>query len=360
MKNLERLNPKLKIGNDCVLMSVSGVLEVMGRLSYALTYSDFDLIYDLNHFLAFENPKRPEDYVSPSNSLLIPGSIDLVFHDDYSDYIYDYVQATNLFEWEVILHNEYRHDLDLEWEYIQRGLPVFFKCDHYYLYDYYSTQVPDMFHFHTVHHIATLFDINAEKGVCTIADKFYSVFLEIPMAQYIEAKNSTYTSPHLATVHILDSQEPESETIRKFFKTNIQRLLQDTVTIHSRTYQKHTNALRAFMNDFPEFIHKIAELKGDYAPQFISRILRPVRYQKLSYAHLMTYVQGEVREVEELLKPLQEVGDKWFILDKICDKCYLKGDKILNYSDRLFKVLGEIYEMESKIFERLAQIETTL
>lgn len=360
-KKFETVRPTLKVGSNCGLMNVSGILEMNQHLSYALSYSDFDFLYHPEYYLTYINPKRPEEYVSPTNELIITSSIDLLFHKDYSHYTAMVGQSYDLIHVENVYEGEKRPDLDTEMKYIQNEIPLIYSADHYYLADCYREQFPTMLHYHSGSHGAVLADIDLEQQQCTIMDKFFGVLLDVPIEKYIESKMSEYLNyNYFSVVHYKEMDLPERERIRVLLKKNIQQTLQEKVEIQGREYYKNVVGLKMLIEDLPHFLGTLSELKGKYAPQFMTNTFTPIILQKMGFKNLMSYVSEEVTELQEILDPLQRVSDLWNRVDALCDMCFLKGQQVLDYMSRYHDTFCEIYEWESRIFMKLAEVETIL
>ncbi len=355
------IDPNLKIGSDCGLMNVSGILELNNCLSYALTYTDFDFLYSFEHYFNYKNPKRPKKYISKDNDLVIVGGIDLVFHDDYKFYNEEIYKAYGLFYPEAVYRGNKRNTVNVEMKYLAKGIPLIVSCDHYYLHQSYVKEKPTMMHYHTSSHSLVVLDIDQNKQTCTVLDKFFGVLMEVPLERYLNAKMSeTLNKNYIVLLNIKEMDLPESERIRRLLKDNLNQTLLDQITINGRTYIKNLKGLKNLIDEWPQFVKKMAELKGKYAPQFTTRVFRPFILQKLSFKNLMVYVSEEVTELKAVSEQFAEAVELWNRIDLLCDKCYIKNHNILDYIERFANVWRDIYEVESQIFETLSQIEQSL
>ncbi|MCK4257909.1 MAG: hypothetical protein KAX49_02965 [Halanaerobiales bacterium] len=360
-KKLEKVIPNLKVGNGCMLMNVSGILEYENYLSYSLTYSTFDFLYDFDHLTTFLNPKRPEEYISKDNELFIVGGIDSLYHEDYEIYTRNHCQQYNLFQGVRVYEGEKRQNLEVEIEYIQKDIPLIFCCDQYYLYEYYKKKNSAMNLDHSSSHSAVLVDIDLDNKQCTIMDKFYDVIVEVPLKAYIEAKTSDHLRrSYFAQVIIQRMDIPENERIRLLLKKNLNQTLEETATIEGRTYMKNLKGLEMLIKDLPKFFKLMSELKGKYAPQFTTKLLSPMILEKVSFKNLMSYVSKTIIELQKINELLNNLSTTWMLVDKLCDKCFLKKHHIVDYTDRFATIFKNIYEMECQVIETLASVEKLL
>lgn len=355
-----KLDPALKIGYTCFHMNISGIMELQDRLHYALAYTDLDFIYDFQHFFTYDNPKRPEEYISKDNELIIEGSIDLLFHRDYADYIDNNTKSFNLFDYTVHV-NPKEKDLAFETLFIEQGIPLIFPCDHYYLFQEYREQFPAMYHFHTGGHSAVLVDVDFAHETCTILDKFYAALFTTSIEKYIQAKTSEHLrNSKFLTANIVPTGLQRSEEIRALLKKNIARTLPEEITINGNTYAKNIKGIQILINDLPTFLQEMSNLKGKYAPQFTTRVFRPIILQRIGFKNLIWNLSQEVEELQPILQPLEETMKKWLQVDMLCDKCFLKNDFLPDYTENYLHTFQSIYEAEAIILDTLSSIEKML
>lgn len=337
------------------------MLEYKGALSLAFSYCIYDFIYCPQTYTIFNNPKPVEEYISKDNDLLITGSLDSQYHSDYMSFINSIVDEYNFFEI-VKFDSEMRFDLKvLKAEYLDKGIPIAFPCDHYYLYEEYRKKSSNLLHYHTGWHTAILLDININNGTCYVVDKFFSYIGNISIENYLFATKSDYIkTPICFTVNNTGLVNlSEEERVRYLFKNAIKNSLTDNIIINNTVYYKNLKALQLLIVNFENHLLDLMNQKEKYAPQFTTKLLKQVRLNKKGFNHLINYANKylKCKHIEDLEYKYLDAVNLWTSIDQLCDKCYLQGNYIIDYKDRLIKILNNIYETEKYIFDSLVKIE---
>jgi hypothetical protein len=154
-------------------MNISGIYEGMGVLFLSLGYTNMDFLYNKEIFTEFINPKPSKEYISKDNDLVIAEDINSKYMncthkyvDSFSNTIYKPVTETIKFDGDIDLQ-------ELKANYLDKGLPVMYSFDHYYIYEDYIKLTSNILHFHTNGHMAILSDLDFENETAEIVDKFY-------------------------------------------------------------------------------------------------------------------------------------------------------------------------------------------
>lgn len=361
MENYEfqAVRPKLKVGFNCVAMNISAILEYKQMLSLALAYTNFDMIYNPDTFTKYIDFQKPESYISKSNDLLICKSTNAVLHNDYINYIQKVRDEFNLFKINEISFDA-SNDIDkLKEIYLDKDNPVIFTCDHYYMYDDYRKSTGDVLHYHSENHAAVLVGIEDES--CYIIDKFFSFAGKASMENF----RNSILSEHICnkyywTVDATKYNElNEEERIRRLLKQNIDITLKDEVNINGTRYFKNIKALNCFIRDFDGFIDEFMNSKGKYAPQFMVDLLKQIILQRVSYNSLLNYINEFIiiDELKDMKVLAEEIMKLWLRIDYMCDKCYLSGNTLIDYKERLLEVFNQICNKENLMLNYLNEIK---
>ncbi|MGB7606343.1 MAG: hypothetical protein WBL93_12805 [Lutisporaceae bacterium] len=362
--NADIIIPDLKVGANCFLMNISGVFEYKGMLSMALLYTNLDFLYNPDYYTVFINPRPPEDYISKDNELLIPGSLDSLYHRDYMKYIYQNTKSPDAFSINKInpgILNDYNELKNLI---ITKNSPVIFKGDHFYLHDDYIKKTGDIMHYHSGFHSATIVDLNNDNKTCLIIDKFFSFVGEVSLESYKNAVNSNYiTKPDCSIIEVNRFQHmDEVERTRFLLKENIESSLEEYSIINDIKYYKNVKALEMFIGNYERHLIEVMEQKGKYAPQFTTKILKPVRLNKLGFSNLIIYIKDvlNIKILHEIEPLCKEITSLWTRADQLCDKCYLTGKTVIEYKDRLLDTYYIILEKEKVLFDKLEKLYVVL
>lgn len=363
--NISKINPKLKVGSDCFLMSISALLEYKEMLSLALTYTSYDFIYNPDYYTSFINPKPAHEYVSKENELLMPGELDSVYHRDYGFLVDNKFENSNIVSMNKIDEREMQDIKLLKELYLDKPTPIQFTCDHYYMYEDYKKKTTDMAQYHTPGHTAVLVDYNEETETCYVIDKFFSFVGEVKLDNFINAIRSEYLEKkyrgNLVQINKL-TDISEKERAAFMLKSSTSNIYEEYITINNIKYQMNVNALGHFIENFEMHLNELVNQKGKYAPQFTTKLTRPVRLNKIGYRNILMYLK-DILLMEELfeIEPIiSEATTLWIRIDQLCDKCYLTGSTIIEYKDRLLSVFREIHEKEKVIFDILHKINRKL
>lgn len=356
--------PDLKIGAGCTLMDVSGILEYHGCLSYAISYSNFDFLYNKERLTEFINPKRPEEYISKDDDLVIEVQIDSAYHQDivvWNNYILEYYDLFQVKPLTVNLENDLD---DLKRNFLDNDIPLIFPCDHYYMYDDYKKYNSNILRYHSSNHMAVLMDVNVDEQKCYIIDKFFAFVGEISLESFLSAALSDHLQESKGNCGYVEfkqneySGQNEKTRVKALLKKSLELTLKPTVNINNQKYYKNTVALEMFMHDFSDFLDKMLELKGKYAPQFTSKLFHNVMLQRVSFSNLVGYISKymDLNELDQLKRLTEDAAKLWLRIDALCDKCYLKGNLLTDYTDRFLQVLSKIYDNETEILRILKEI----
>lgn len=351
-----------KIGYNCTFMAFSAIFESKNLLSYALAYTNSDFLYNYHSFITCENTANAELLISKTNQLIIEKNPRWIFHKSYNKNIFNLVNKYDLFEPFFI---EFDKDSiigveQIKKEYIDKGLPIIFKCDHYYLYNEYKKKTKDILHYHSSGHSAVLLDIDINNNSCIVSDKFFSFFGEVKLSSLLSSMKSNYIcNPGFGYIDIKKLEKiSEEERIYKYLKENIINTLIDEISIDGIKYYKNIKGLKMFVDDFDDITKSLTESKGIYAPQFTVNLVQPIILQRRSFSNLLKYINKNSKNIrlERIQSICDEVSKLWFRIDMLCDKCFLSGNSLTDYKERILKVLKQIYEYESVIHETLSKI----
>lgn len=356
------IKPDFKIGYNCEKMAISTFLEVQKRLSYALSYTNFDFIYNSDHFTMRENTKASELLLSKNNHLIMEENVQWGYHKAYNDYHKSLIKDYGLFKPKTysIVDKSYIDLTELKEDYLDNGIPISIFIDHYYVYDEYKKLTSDIVQYHSESHAVAILDLDIKNNRCIVVDKLFSFLGEVKLEHLISSFMSDYVKDFRYSFLEIEKDEyqTENERIRKYLKKNIEDTLKNEVTIGDVKYYKNINALKMFIDDFDEVVLKLVDDHGLYAPQFTNNLLQPIIHQRRSFKNLMKYISDNIEkeELKNIYLSLEEIQNNWLKIMLLCNKCFLTGNSLDHYTTRILKVLKKIYEQEFRVYDRLSLV----
>lgn len=357
---IDKIDPKLNIGCGCGYMNFSGVYESKNALYLSLGFTNLDFIYNRQAFTQFISPKKAEEYISKDNELIISSDIDSKYIQDSNEYlknncmkIYDPFGSIIEIDNSISL-------TELKNKYIDKGNPIIYTCDHYYAYNDYKKQINNFLKFHSQDHMAILCDINFEKGVVYVLDKFYEFKGEIDLLNFNKTIQSSYLNEKRFFIMNMDNilAGDEEKEFYRYLKENFENTLDKSILINGVNYHKNIYALEEFIKNFESIVVELYDKKGKYAPQFLSKLLSQTILQKISFSKLLKYyLNMNNRSIYvELDKHIDESKRLWENIDVLNDKCYLKGKSILDDIEVYKGVIQSIMKVDSSIYKLMGKI----
>ncbi len=358
--NYENVDPDLRIGSACWFMNISAILEYNNVLPLSLVYTNFDFLYNKESFTKFNLDKEPQEYVSGDDELIITQKVNSVYTEDFGKYNQMTIGNLNQFDIEItkrVMSDDLHY---LKEEFLDKNMLLQISFDHYYAIEDYRKVFPQMMHFHTNFHKALLVDIDFANDEAYIIDKFYRYKGKISIATLMKCMNSEHlgSKEYYICKNINYEKIDNNDKVIQLFKDNIKITLEKEIMINGRMYKKNIEAIKAFKDDIREILMDLYSTKEKYAPQFFTQIVKPIILQKLSFHNLMTYLNKNILEnqMDEILEYTNISKKKWLSIDSMCDKCFLSGKLIYEYETKFAKVVSDIYENDSKVYEALGKI----
>ncbi|QUI23834.1 hypothetical protein HZI73_16710 [Vallitalea pronyensis] len=349
-----------RIGRDCFYQNISVLLENKNKLSYAFKYLNNDFLYNKEIFSRFKNKETVDSFINKDNELALIKGIDSYYLEE----INTFRKATSNNFFKLIIHKNEGGILEIQ-DIITRNGPLMFYCDPYYLRAFNEERKINVNH-HYSKHLSIIKDINPGRNTCQIIDKFYNFEGEVLIDDYWKCSNSDYIQNNLRgiaySISLKEDNKSESKRIQENLHLQLKNLKKKFIIIKGKKYLKNLYAVEALINDLEEIIQIIIDQKGKYAPQFFIQLLQPTMQEKLSFHDLMSYVKTKLNnlELDRLLDELKILSTLWITIDYLCDKCYLTGYNLKDYSERIKRLLHKIYYQEERVELELLELRNEL
>lgn len=355
------LDKDLRIGLNCVSMNYSGLLELNDMMYLALYYTLYEFIYNVDGFTSFINALPPEENISKENPLILVGKTGSVFLRDYYAYIDQSIENSAAFS-----INSFDINMDLKEvkkQFLDKDIPVIFPCDIYYFYDDYKRLNANMLYFHSGTHKSMLVDIDFENEKCLLVDKFYRYVGEVKLEDFMKALHSDYNDKDMNNsfqyikINPKDNiKDLELEILKKHFQTMLEMKENDFVMLNGRKYYRNISGIRSFIDTYDEMAESMMKQKKEYAPLFVTHLLRPIFLQKISYSVLIGYFAKRFNNdiLQRISDEANTLSKLWTKVDMLCDKCYLSKNSLVSYKQKYIKVFKEIIKEEEKFFELIS------
>lgn len=355
----DNIDRNLKVGPSCIHMNFSGMYEGKKTLYLALAFTSLDFLYDKHSFTEFINPKPAKDYISAENELIIVKDVNSKYIMDLEKYLEKFSRSIyDPFRSVVEVDNGTPLE-ELKDNYLDKGFPVMYVCDHYYTYEDYKKQT-NLTHFHTPGHMAILCDIDFEKNTAYVIDKFYSFKGSMSLDNLKKSISSEHLTMKKFWIMNFNFKENlnEKEEFLKYFKINIQETLKDKVIIGNTEYYKNYKAVKAFVNDFREIVENLYDQKGKYAPQFLSKLISNVILQRRGYCNLLKYFikMYDDNRYKKIYEYAEESKRLWNQIDIYNDKFFLAGKSIVEVMSKYEKLLETLLDVEGKLYQSYKEL----
>lgn len=338
------------IGCDCYYKALTCLLLNEGKLEEALSFVEYDFLYNQESFCMFTLDKEPLEYFT-YGPLIFDSSPGSVYSSDYLSYVHKKHKGNNnLYNRIVEKSFNSPQDYSLVVDYIIDNTlqPKAVLVNSYELREDYSlnggraSQYP-------IEHYLNIFHYDAVLDAFSVIDNYFMFKGNIPRLQIEKAILSLKDVNMNPNVFSLI---PSSETVSKkerLRQTIINSLRQEEV-VGDRIYRKNSSAIQNLYTDWPKLAEYAYEKFGTAAAQFLSYPHIQFRHQIESYKILLKTLFEKEPDITPFINCVDTLSLRWKQFDTALDLITMRGENIIAESHRLRKYLDRIVEADSAYF----------